>query len=195
MRGFLHLAIGLPVAMLFAGPAAAQGVRGYAYCAVGSHEAVSPIFEIDYTWWSANQANRDALSAEWKAAASRVFVVEDYMGASCRAFDTRESAESHLGTKMRWFGGDRNIPFVPTVGGGRSGGASAPVATGAALTVKTDTGLRDAGRAWDEQVREALRKEAQTKAALALSTARLKAENEAALQRFLEAQKKRGRGQ
>jgi hypothetical protein len=72
--------------------------------------------------------------------------------------------------------------------------AAAPASAGS-LTVKTDTSLRDAGKAWDEQVKKALAEEAKKKVELAAKTAQANAKAKADLEAFLKARRKQGSAQ
>ncbi|MDG2528158.1 cell envelope integrity protein TolA [Caulobacter endophyticus] len=63
------------------------------------------------------------------------------------------------------------------------------------LTVKTDTGLRDAGKAWDEQVKKTLAEEAKRKVQLAVKQAQTDAKAKADLEAFLKARRKQGSAQ
>lgn len=68
-------------------------------------------------------------------------------------------------------------------------------APSAALTVKTDTSLQDAGAKWDEQVREQMRREAAARARTIAETARATANTQARQEKFFEEMRKRGRAQ
>ena len=65
----------------------------------------------------------------------------------------------------------------------------------AALTVKTDTSLRDAGKAWDEQVRKTLAAEAQKKVETAAKAAQADARMQAEIAAFFAERRKQGRAQ
>lgn len=70
-----------------------------------------------------------------------------------------------------------------------------PPSSSGSLTVKTDTSLRDAGKAWDEQVRKTLAEEAKKKVELAAKQAQADAKAKADLEAFLKARRKQGSAQ
>lgn len=63
------------------------------------------------------------------------------------------------------------------------------------LTLKTDTGPQDAGKAWDEQVKRSLAAEAQQRVESAARTIQANAKAQADLAAFFREQRKRGRAQ
>lgn len=72
---------------------------------------------------------------------------------------------------------------------------TAPPASPGSLTVKTDTSLRDAGKAWDEQVRKTLAEEAKKKVELAAKQAQTDAKAKADIEAFFKARRKQGSAQ
>lgn len=72
--------------------------------------------------------------------------------------------------------------------------AAAPSSAGS-LTVKTDTSLRDAGKAWDEQVKKTLAEEARKKVELAAKQVQIDAKAKADFEAFLKARRKQGSAQ
>jgi hypothetical protein len=64
-----------------------------------------------------------------------------------------------------------------------------------ALTIKTDTSLRDAGKVWDEQVKKTLADEARKKVETAAKTAQANAEVQADMEAFFRERRKQGRAQ
>jgi hypothetical protein len=196
-RRSLSLLAGVAAALslaIAASPGSAQQPGGYGYCRVGSHEAISPIFAIDYDWYQ-QAANREQVVAQWTEAASRVMTVLPHMGSDCTVRRTLAQANDERGTTIRWYSPDRTIPFTPSAPGSGSPVSTQTVAAGPALTVKTDTGLQDAGKAWDEAVRAQLRREAAGKAKAVVDAARADAAAQAQMAKFFEEMKKRGSAQ
>lgn len=70
-----------------------------------------------------------------------------------------------------------------------------PASSTGSLTVKTDTSLRDAGKAWDEQVKKTLAEEAKRKVDLAAKQVQADAKAKADLEAFLKARRKQGSAQ
>jgi len=64
-----------------------------------------------------------------------------------------------------------------------------------ALTIKADTGLRDAGKVWDEQVKKTLAEEARKKVETAAKTAQANAKAQADTEAFFRERRKQGRAQ
>jgi hypothetical protein len=74
-------------------------------------------------------------------------------------------------------------------------GVAATASTAVALTVKTDTSLSDARRAWDAQVAQAMREEAQKAAQAVAKAARADAQLQAQAEKARQERLKRGRAQ
>lgn len=71
---------------------------------------------------------------------------------------------------------------------------TAPSSAGS-LTVKTDTSLRDAGKAWDEQVKKTLAEEARKKVELAAKQVQIDAKAKADTEAFFKARRRQGSAQ
>lgn|GEM_PF-6369246 len=65
----------------------------------------------------------------------------------------------------------------------------------AGLTIKTDTSLRDAGKAWDEQVKKTLADEARKKVENAAKSAQADAKTKAGIEAFLKERRRQGSAQ
>lgn len=128
---------------------------------------------------------------------------------SCKFHETREKIEAYRQEDLDYYQGVRNVVTLsPPVDVGFKG-APPPVAPSlstpnskptapssrGSLTIKTDTSLRDAGKAWDAQARDQLRKDAEGRARATAVAARARAETQAEMTRFLADLKKRGRAQ
>jgi hypothetical protein len=73
--------------------------------------------------------------------------------------------------------------------------ASKPAPSGAYLTVESNTGLRDAGKAWDAQVKKTLQAEAQKKVETAAKAAAADAQRQAEIEAFFRERRKQGAAQ
>jgi hypothetical protein len=73
--------------------------------------------------------------------------------------------------------------------------ASKPSSGGGGLVVEKNTGQADAAKAWDEQVRAQLRKEAQAQAATLAKAMQADAQRKAEVEKLFEAMRKRGSAQ
>lgn len=78
---------------------------------------------------------------------------------------------------------------------GAAGGPGNPASKSGATVEKADTGIRDAGKAWDEQVRKALAEEARKKVETAAKTAQADAKKQAEVAAFFAERRKQGRAQ
>jgi len=120
---------------------------------------------------------------------------------SCTTRQTREEVEADRQRTIDYYQGIRPIVTLsPPPGAGLSSGPGASArshaASGAgALIVKTDTSLRDAGKAWDEQVRKTLAVEAQKKVETAAKAAQADAKRQAEIAAFFAERRKQGRAQ
>ena len=128
---------------------------------------------------------------------------------SCTFRDTREKIEADRQDDLNYYQGIRNVVTLnppadvgfkgapPPVAPSPSTPQPAPAAPSSrgSLTIKTDTSLRDAGKAWDAQARDQLRKDAEGRARATAVAARARAETQAEMTRFLADLKKRGRAQ
>ena len=122
---------------------------------------------------------------------------------SCSPRKTREEAEAERQHTIDFYRGRRNIVTLSPPPGARfSGGATAsapspspPRSSAGSLTVKTDTSLRDAGKAWDEQVKKTLAAEAQKKVETAAKQVQADAKLKADYEAFFAERRKQGRAQ
>lgn len=69
------------------------------------------------------------------------------------------------------------------------------LSTSASLTIKTDASLRDAGKAWDEQIKKTLAAEAKTKAEAAARTLQADTKKQAEIDAFFNGLRRQGRAQ
>jgi hypothetical protein len=119
-------------------------------------------------------------------------------GYSCDKRATQAEAEAHHQETLAYYansGGTQTLPVPPE---GRAGGGAAPApkpAQTASLTVKTDTSIKDAARAWDEQVKKTLAAEAQKKVETAAKQAQADAKYKAEVEAFFAERRKQGRAQ
>jgi hypothetical protein len=88
--------------------------------------------------------------------------------------------------------GDAKGPVKVT---GSAGGPGNPKDKSGETVKPIDTGIRDAGKAWDEQVKKALAEEARKKVEIAANTAQANAKAQADAEAFFRERRKQGRAQ
>jgi hypothetical protein len=128
---------------------------------------------------------------------------------SCDDYATREQAQAKADRRkgVRGYAIVESVAWQPPASVTGLGGVGSkaratsvtpsrngPTANGG-LTVGKNTALADAAKAWDEQVRAQLRKEAQARAALLAKSMQADAQRKVETGKLLEAMRKRGRAQ
>lgn len=166
---------------------------GYDRAQDGARHALTPAFAVeDQPGWTGEWAWVKRMEAETDSLRlSRL---------SCVKRDTREEAEADRQRAIDYYadlGG--TVAFAPPPEARMAGSAGAaqpshaPPAAG--LTVKTDTSLRDAGKAWDAQVQKTLAAEAQKKVETAAKQVQADAKLKADYEAFFAERRKQGRAQ
>ena len=151
---------------------------------------------------------------------SGVIAARGYRTSRCASFDTAEQAEAWYRASgylilnkfgyPKGFWPDAPAPAPPSgdiagMGAAKGSAKTAPPPTAPskapaqiskpALTIKTDTRLRDAGKVWDEQVKKTLAEEAKKKVETAAKTAQANAKAKADAEAFFKERRKQGRAQ
>ena len=163
---------------------------GYDRSADGARHALTPAFTVedqggwpgDWDWVKRMAAETDPVRA------SRL---------SCDKRDTLAEVEAdrqHVIDYYATAGGTVAIAPPPEARSTGSAGANQPsrAPSGPALTVKTDTSLRDAAKAWDEQVKKTLAAEAQKKVELAAKKVRDDQKYQADMEAFFAERRRQG---
>lgn len=193
-------------------PAAAQTVRLISYCTLTdagrtfvSRDSYSATLPADVRF----APRRQMIEQQFRAAVARAHNLTDPRP-SCSDFNVTLSDGSTDQSMLERF--ERDFARAKSTAGavlvaftpGESGAvASAPPPSPpprsstqtAALTVKTDTGPRDAAEAWDEQVKTSLAAEAQKKVETAAKAAQANAKYQADMAKFFAERRKQGRAQ
>lgn len=198
------LLVGLAVSPDHAYAQAVKAKPGWATCSYDAADgafAQSPVFRaglLEGGWnsWPWVQKFSDAT---YSARASRM---------ACDAYETRDEAEAERQRHIDFYSSRRPIvtlnPPADTGLAGASAAQSAPPpkpkpvgapSSAGSLTIKTDTSLRDAGKAWDEQVKKTLAEEARKKVETAVKNAQANAKAQAEAEAFFKERRRQGRAQ
>jgi hypothetical protein len=127
----------------------------------------------------------------------------------CSVYDSEEAARAKFvaRTNVRGYNIIKTVSWTPPssitgIGGAQgvakvtgSSGGKGPAPDSAATVVKADTSIRDASKAWDEQVKKTLAAEAQKKVETAAKAAQADAKYKAQVEAFFAERRGQGRAQ